>query len=697
MSAVNTILNKFSKRTWGEPDLSIVMAKPDRKPTPKAGEYKRRVTEGYERNPVVAACISLRAGTLNEAPLGVLMPDESLSFTHPFAVLMRRPNPRMGWSEFMAFTSLYLDLGGNCYWVAQRNSVGGVTAYWPYNAGQMVPHYDESGVVQDYVYAVAGNKERIIDVDDVIHLKHPSYLNAMNANEGIAPIAVAWSDIETYNELMTSAYNLALSSGVPPGMFQAPQGSTPDTDEIKEGWLNRIFGNKRERLKPMVLTEGMAWVQMGLDPRSQQITEQVKTLETAICGIFRVPTAVAGTRAGQSTSTYNNQETAFREYTTLTRIPFWKAIAEQIEAGLYRTYPGIQLRFDTSDVMAISANPMAQIQPTIAEYTANLITLNEARGELGYPKDDENGDVYAVDRTPQPAAGFMSAGGEGEQREETAKPIPPDYDCAVAERDADGKVSRVRWREEYAQRAWDGVQQVQREAQSEMADASVAMIEGAFAIAQSEVRGSKRANADWQKLIDTWLRATYTARKRLFKGVLNFALQSVGSDLGTVESSVDQLETSTQREVTAKVNESLGTLRKDISAVLEQNQGKSAADIAEALTTRLDNMKESRAKAIANTTTKAQTTRTQVDTWKTLNDGEHKEEEQLVLVWLTQRDNKVRDSHEHMDGKVIEIGGAFTFDDGTATQGPALGGSASNAINCRCTVQAVRRKKVQGY
>lgn len=695
MSAVDTILNKFSKRTWGEPDLPIVMAKPDRKPTPKAGEYKRRVTEGYERNPVVAACISLRAGTLNEAPLGVLMPDESLSFTHPFAVLMRRPNPRMGWSEFMAFTSLYLDLGGNCYWVAQRNSVGSVTAYWPYNAGQMVPRYDDSGVVQDYVYAVTGNRERIIDVDDVIHLKHPSYLNAMNANEGIAPIAVAWSDIETYNELMTSAYNLALSSGVPPGMFQAPQGSRPDTDEIKEGWLNRIFGNKRERLKPMVLTEGMAWVQMGLDPRSQQITEQVKTLETAICGIFRVDPTVVMTRAGMSVSTYNNKETAYREYTTLTRIPFWTAIAEQIEAGLYRTYPGIQLRFDTSNVAAMKSDPDALIYPLIAQYNANIITQNEAREAMGYVAA-EDGDVYALDRIPPPPS-FMGSGDVDEERDETTTPIPPDYDCAVAERDADGKVSRVRWRDEYAQRAWDGVQQVQREAQSEMADASVAMIEGAFAIAQSEVRGSKRANADWQKLIDTWLRATYTARNSLFKGVLNFALQSVGSDLGTVESSVDQLETSTQREVTAKVNESLGTLRKDISAVLEQNQGKSAADIAEALATRLDNMKESRAKAIANTTTKAQTTRTQVDTWKTLNDGEHKEEEQLVLVWITQRDNKVRDSHERMDGKVIEIGGAFTYDDGTATQGPALGGSASNAINCRCTVQAVRRKKVQGY
>lgn len=695
MSAVNTILNKFSKRTWGEPDLPIVMAKPERKPMPKAGEYKRRVTEGYERNPVVAACISLRAGTLNEAPLGVLMPDESLSFTHPFAVLMRRPNPRMGWSEFMAFTSLYLDLGGNCYWVAQRNSVGGVTAYWPYNAGQMVPRYDDSGVVQAYVYAVTGNKERIVDVADVIHLKHPSYFNAMNANEGIAPIAVAWSDIETYNELMTSAYNLALSSGVPPGMFQAPQGSRPDTDEIKEGWLNRIFGNKRERLKPMVLTEGMAWVQMGLDPRSQQITEQVKTLETAICGIFRVDPTVVMTRAGMSVSTYNNKETAYREYTTLTRIPFWTAIAEQIEAGLYRTYPGIQLRFDTSNVAAMKSDPDALIYPLIAQYNANIITQNEAREAMGYVKT-EDGDVYAVDRVPPPT-GFMGSGEEGEEREETAAPIPPDFDCAVAERDADGKVSRVRWRDEYAQRAWDGVQQVQREAQSEMADASLDMIEGAFAIAQSEVRGSKRGNADWQKLIDTWLRATYTARNSLFKGVLNFALQSVGSDLGAVESSVDQLATSTQREVTAKVNESLGTLRKDISAVLEQNQGKSAADIAEALTTRLDNMKESRAKAIANTTTKAQTTRTQVDTWKTLNDGEHKEEEQLVLVWITQRDNKVRDSHERMDGKVIEIGGAFTFDDGTATQGPALGGSASNAINCRCTVQAVRRNKVQGY
>lgn len=679
-------------RTWGEPDRSLLMDATQRKPVPKAGEYKRRVEEGYQRCAVVSACISLRASSLNEAPLAVLGSDGTANYTHPFAVMMRRPNPRMGYSAFMAITSIYLDIGGNAYWVAQRNSLGAVIAYWPYHAGQVVPSYDDSGVVDKYIYQV-GRITQPIDVDDVIHLKHPSYINALNPQEGIAPIEVAWNDIETYNELATSSYNLALSSGVPPGMFTAPPGANIDTDSVKEGWLNRMFGSKRERLKPMVLTEGLGWQQMGLDPRSQQVTEQIKTLETAICGIFRVDPVVVMTRAGMSTSTYNNKETAYREFTTLTRIPFWVALAEQIESGLYRTWPGVQLVFDTANVAALKNDPDAVIYPVIQQYNANILTLNQTLAALGY-NTVEDGDKYAFERVPPAGVGLFE--GDTEKVEQRA-PIGGGFLCAVSERDDEGLVVRVRWRDEYAKRSWQGSQTAMREASSEMEDASAAMIEGAFALAQSELRhGKTRGLADWGKLAEEFLRATFDSRARLFRSILSLALESVDATLDSVESTVDQIETKTQREVTAKVNEALGTLRKDISRVLEGNQGKSVNDIAKALTVRLDAMKEGRAKAIATTTVKAQTTRTQVDTWSELNRQESSEEEQLVLVWITQRDNKVRDSHERMDGKVIEIGGAFVFSDGTATQGPSLGGSASNAINCRCTIQAVRRRKIEG-
>lgn len=701
-------INDILRRSWGEPTQSLAMQPPKRKPVPNAGEYKRRVEQGYQRCAVVAACISLRASTLNEAPLTVLDSNGAYWDTHPFAVMMRKPNPKMGWAEFMGVTSVYLDIGGNAYWLAQRNSLGTVIAYWPYNAGQMVPRYDASGVIDMYIYG-QGRDTIEIDPDDVIHLRHPSFVNAMNPQEGIAPIEVAWSDIETYNELTTSAYNLALSSGVPPGTFEAPIGSTVDTDMIKEGWLQRIFGAKRDRLKPMVLTNGLTWKQMGLDPRSQQVTEQIKTQETAICGIFRTDPTVVMTRAGMSTSTYNNKETAYREYTTLTRIPFWVALAEQIESGLYRTWPGVQLAFDISNIAALRNDPETVINPTIAQYEKNLITLNEAREALSLnPVEDEVGDLFSYERAPAPAVGLFGADeGKAETKPTDAtpderKPISDGYECAVLERDDDGRVTKVRWREEFATRSWKTTQNVMREAKSEMEDAALAMIEGAFAIAQKELRTHGKAvqlrkGVDWTTLLETYLRSTLDSRQRLFRSIMTFALESTGSSLEAVESSVDVIEKNVQRAVTEKVNESLGTLRKDISEVLEDNRGKTTSEIAEALQTRLDNMSQARAKAIAQTTVRAQTTRTQVDTWGSLNDGETDEGEQLVLVWITERDSKVRPEHERMDGEVVEIGTSFVFSDGTTTEGPALGGSASNAINCRCTVQAIRRKQIEGY
>jgi SPP1 gp7 family putative phage head morphogenesis protein len=56
------------------------------------------------------------------------------------------------------------------------------------------------------------------------------------------------------------------------------------------------------------------------------------------------------------------------------------------------------------------------------------------------------------------------------------------------------------------------------------------------------------------------------------------------------------------------------------------------------------------------------------------------------IEWLTVIDDRTRDDHIAMDGKVTEVGTPFVLPDGTRLMYPcALGGPPEHVVNCRCT------------
>lgn len=61
--------------------------------------------------------------------------------------------------------------------------------------------------------------------------------------------------------------------------------------------------------------------------------------------------------------------------------------------------------------------------------------------------------------------------------------------------------------------------------------------------------------------------------------------------------------------------------------------------------------------------------------------------------WVSARDAATRPSHRALEGEEVAVGQAWTFPDGTATQGPGLSGVAAEDINCRCAVRPVIKKE----
>ena len=59
----------------------------------------------------------------------------------------------------------------------------------------------------------------------------------------------------------------------------------------------------------------------------------------------------------------------------------------------------------------------------------------------------------------------------------------------------------------------------------------------------------------------------------------------------------------------------------------------------------------------------------------------------LTKTWVTMKDERVRSSHQSMNGVTVAMDEDFTLPDGTKTQAPKQSGVASQDINCRCFVK----------
>lgn len=669
-------------------------------PYPKRGTYLLHVQNGYKANPIVAACVGLLSSTMNEPPLGVANEDGTVNLNHPLSVMFRRPNPYMGQAQFWAQCWQFLSLSGNAYIKIVRGPMGNMTGFLPYGDAHVAPIRDENGWIVGYQYSSQGITEPW-SAADVIHLRHPLYIDPLALDMGMSPIEVCWDKVQTYNELQSSIYSLVASNMVPSGMLTAP-GDVPKTavDQIRQQLQKRRDAKGRERTDPLVLGAGMQYVQMGLDAQKIQATETIRELEAAICAAFRIQPAVIGSSAGMSVSTYNNLQSAFAEYTTLLRVPLWNAIEEQMESGLSRDYPGVQLAFDLSQVQALQPEP--DEAALLSQFTANVVTQNEIRTKLGY-EAAENGDRYSYEIIPAVGGfGFASMGSANEHKENEAPKdaddqSPPLGTTAPLEMKFEVAGDRIKWDETYAVKSWQDEERILKQSVSETEPFVVELLNTAKRDAEKKARTGRGNPADGikiEQLVQKYMTATKATRDKLARRIIEMTVTSANVDFTTVQSAIDDIIGAQTTETNKMMKESCETLKREVSDIAEKNAGNVDA-ITKGITDKFESITASRAATIARTTVRAQSTVVQNETVKQLNTREPDANKQFVMVWLSQRDSDVRPSHEELDGKYIDIGEDWTQYNSGITKGPGIGPEASEVINCRCVQRPTRKSRIR--
>lgn len=185
---------------------------------------------------------------------------------------------------------------------------------------------------------------------------------------------------------------------------------------------------------------------------------------------------------------------------------------------------------------------------------------------------------------------------------------------------------------------------------------------------------------EWVRKLEQATGETLTA---LQKAALLESLKAIGENMDSLPSGFSDVLEKELKNSTAKITESIGTIREEVRNLLAKNTDATASELRELLTAKFETLKVSRAETIARTSANHTTNAAQSKTWD--NYG-------IDIVWLSQRDGSVRDSHLAADGQKRGEDGMFQVGGDTMPY-PCAGSIAAENVNCRCMQFPEKRKK----
>ena len=358
--------------------------------------------EGYRKNSIVSACISMVGTTIPEAKLRVYTEtsqgDKEIN-DHWLTKLLRRPNPFMSAFELWEWTATYLNTGGASYWELVRaglNPNSEILEIYPLRPDRMKIIPDVENYISAYEYNVNGN---VIHYQpwEILQVKFPDPLDEFY---GLSPIKRVSRELGIDNEATDFTATFLENMAVPYGLLTSEQYlQEPDAERMRLKWWQWLKGKNKG--KPAVLGQGTQYQQLGMNFKDMEFEQLRSFTETRICGAFGVDPVLLPSWVGiKYGGKYSNYSEAKRHLWDETLIPTLRRIEHKITSQLLKD-ENVFARFDVSEVQALQENETEKVNRINSIFVSGLITKNEGRLALGWDKV-EGGDEFAkAEPTPQ--------------------------------------------------------------------------------------------------------------------------------------------------------------------------------------------------------------------------------------------------------------------------------------------------------
>lgn len=621
----------------------------------------------------VFACLQHRANALSgvkfESYLEKNWKREELGRGHWINELLSNPNPYFTRSQVFSYIENWLSINGNAYIWTPTNGYRVPLQMWVLNPTRMRVIKGENNFIEGYVYQSAQEGNIAIPEKEVIHLAkihpaaRPEEIIGMNIfGVGLVTAALEYANID--REVSAYLARLFENNTVPPLIATFPERFDADEwHKLKAAWNEELPDYKLRAL----LGGGM---QLQLPPKGElsiSYDSVARDTRAQIAQVFGVP-------PGMLDGSFQNRATAevqFAIFRQNTIDPEALYIAEEFTRHFRRWEDDILIEAQPYEY----ADPDADMRKEEFELKWGLKTINEARADRGYdPIKDGN--------IPLIAGGYAPL-------QSVVNPAPAPVVPRKLERGYN-VVNRAKLplitaeSKDLFWRNYDGLTTIASNNITPIVEQMIETIQDQVfeqiesgAISMTDVTVSLDELVDFEEAI---FEACETVKQEL---LTQFSLGA--EDLsGAVGQEIQALTT----ESANKIRESIGVIKEDVQKTLIANSSKTKDELFDVLKTQFTSLKTSRARMIANTTAANVTSGMQHTVYKDLG---------FKMMWLTQRDSKVRPSHARLDGSFQDGKGQFTVENQeedtegnitttieTTDRPLGRGLSASNAINCRC-------------
>lgn len=370
--------------------------------------YWNFAREAYAKNIIAYLCIKEISKAVADIPIGIMVNGDIVE-KHPIMKLLMRPNPIQSWKTFMRDAVTHRLISGNCYmWANQATTkrIMELTLLRPDRVNIMYTAYYEP---YEFMYTYYGRVwhfpiEPITQHSEVLHIKEPNPLNDLY---GMSPIAAASMSVDQHNESSEWNKKLLENSARPPGILtlkdksdNAATMTEEQLQKLRELLDDRITGSKNAGKIP-VLNFDMVWQSLGMSPTDMDWLKGRDSGAREICYAFGYPPHLLGL---PDASTYNNMSEAKLALYEETVIPLLQNMLSELSHFInYHMYnpdgkksdKEIEIIPDIDSLSALTLRRETARATARADLLAGILTINEARQEIGY-KPVDGGDEILV-------------------------------------------------------------------------------------------------------------------------------------------------------------------------------------------------------------------------------------------------------------------------------------------------------------
>ncbi|MDQ2801713.1 MAG: phage portal protein, partial [Pseudomonadota bacterium] len=242
----------------------------------------------------VVACINAIAGPISSVPAIVfrgIPGGREEAPNHPVSRLIRAPNDRQTWPDWIAFTLGQTLLHGNSISIVKRDDAGQPIALLPIPWQGVQVQLLASGrlafdiTLSTFPWNGGGSPLRRVFAEDCFWLKDRSddgYLGRSVLSR--APMVLkAALGIQTYSSALWD------NAATPSGMLKHPGKMSSEAKSYLADQFSSRLGGAQNAGKIGVLDEGMEWAQTGMSPEDGEVLASRRFTGEEIYRLFSVP------------------------------------------------------------------------------------------------------------------------------------------------------------------------------------------------------------------------------------------------------------------------------------------------------------------------------------------------------------------------------------------------------------------------